>query len=337
MDIKQFDYQLPPEYIAQKPVYPRDKARLMVLNRREGHIRHDFFYNLGLYLRVGDCLVINESRVLRCRLMGKKTGTGANIECFVLEKIKGNTYLVLLKPSKRLKPGSRVEVGEYMFEVKSKKNYGKAEVEFDREPKDIFEKYGMVPLPPYIKSRGIEEEDYQTVYAARDGSAAAPTAGLHFTDRLIGDLESMGIIFARVTLNIGMDTFRPIKEDEIEKHKMHSEYYQLQEEEAEKIREAKSRGGRIVAVGTTSTRVLETVAEKYGDIKADKGKTSLYIYPGYTFKATGAMITNFHLPRSTLLVMVSAFAGRENLLSAYNLAREKNYRFYSFGDCMLII
>ncbi len=337
MDINKFDYHLPSGYIAQKPAQPRDHARLMVLDRDQGNIKHDFFYNLYSYLREGDCLVINESKVLRCRLKGKKADTGAGIECFVLEKLGNRSYLVLVKPSKKLKPGSKVGIGDHSFKVEQKKEYGKAVVRFDRDPKQLFEHYGMVPLPPYIKSTNIREEQYQTVYASKDGSVAAPTAGLHFTETQIGDLKKRGIIFARVILNIGMDTFRPITEEKVETHRMHSEYYQVEDREAEKIVKARSSGGRVIAVGTTSTRVLETVIKKFGSIGADKGYTSLYIYPGHDFKAIDAMITNFHLPRSTLLVMASAFAGTENLLSAYREAIEKKYRFYSFGDCMLII
>lgn len=336
MDIKQFDYELPSEYIAQKPIYPRDRAKLMVLDRGTKNIVHDSFFNLYKYITEGDCLIINDSKVLRCRLMGKKEDTEANIECFVLEKVEGFNYLVLLKPSKRLKQGSRVNIGKSYFRVIDKKEHGRAVVEFNRSPEDLFQKYGMVPLPPYIKSKHINEKDYQTVYASRDGSVAAPTAGLHFTKRQINDLKEKGIIIAKVTLNIGMDTFRPIKEKEIEHHKIHSEYYQLDQKEANRIKKAKKEGGRIIAVGTTSVRVLETVALKLGDIQEDKGMTSLYILPGFKFRAVDAMITNFHLPCSTLLVMVSAFAGRETVLNAYEEAKSKKYRFFSFGDCMFI-
>ncbi len=337
MDIQQFDYQLPSKYIAQKPIHPRNCARMMVLDRASGQIRHDRFYNLGSYLRPGDCLVVNQSKVLRCRLKGKKADTQAKIECFVLKKVQNNCYLALLKPFKRLKEGSRVRIGDQMMCVEQKKDRGKALVTFSGNPQALFRQYGLIPLPPYIQSKHIEETDYQTVYADREGSVAAPTAGLHFTDDQIQSLKQEGIVFAKITLNIGMDTFMPIREKEIEKHNMHSEYYQIEQGEAHTIRQARKAGARIIAVGTTSVRVLETVMEKHGAICADQGETSLYIYPGYTFRAVEAIITNFHLPRSTLLVMISAFTGRKKLLSAYKEAKHKNYRFYSFGDCMLIM
>jgi len=336
MNIDLFDYELPKEFIAQKPLVRREESRLLVLDRKNGTMQHDRFYNLSSYLSEGDVLVVNESRVRRCRLKGKKEKTGASIECFVLNKIKDKSYMVLLKPSKRLKPGDKVLIGEYSFVVRSKYDYGKALVEFDMDAEEIFDRYGEVPLPPYIKNNGIKEDRYQTVFADKKGSTAAPTAGLHFSKELINKLEGDGIIFARLNLFIGIDTFRPISEENIEEHKMHSESYSIDESEAEKIRAAISRGSRIVAVGTTVVRVLETLMIKHNKIMRDSGITDIYIYPGFKFRAVEWVITNFHLPRSTLLVMISAFAGREMVLKAYEEAKEKSYRFFSFGDCMLI-
>jgi len=276
----------------------------LVLDKKSGNIKHDIFYNLSSYLKKGDVLVVNESKVTRCRLKGIKEKTGAHIECFVLNKLGDNQYIALIKPSKRIKPSDRVTIGEYYFIVKSKLDYGKAVVKFNVPAEIIFKKYGQVPL--------------------------------HFSKRLINKLKREGIVFARLTLDIGLDTFRPISVDEIEKHKIHSEYYCIEEGEAEKIRFAKNNENKIIAVGTTVVRVLETLMTRYGKITRDSGMTDIYIYPGYKFKAVDCMITNFHLPRSTLLVMVSAFTGRQNILNAYEEAKRKGYRFYSFGDCMLI-
>lgn len=336
MKIELFDYELPQKFIAQKPLPDRDKSKLMVLNKKTGSIRHDFFYNITVYLNSGDVLVVNESKVSKCRLMGKKDKTGAGIECFVLKKLDDSKCLVLLKPSKRLKPSDKVITGRHYFTVKKKLDYGKAVVEFSQPAEVIFNKYGRVPLPPYIKNKDIDEERYQTVYADKEGSTAAPTAGLHFSRELIGKLEDKGIIFAKLNLDIGLDTFRPIKEDEIEKHKMHSESYYIRDSEADKIMNAKSSRNSVVAVGTTVARALETLMLKYGKVKGDRGTTDIYIYPGFRFRVIDRLVTNFHLPRSTLIVMVSAFAGRENIMNAYEEAKKRKYRFYSFGDCMFI-
>jgi S-adenosylmethionine:tRNA ribosyltransferase-isomerase len=308
----------------------------MVLDRQTGNIKHDIFYNISGYFDEGDVLVLNESKVVRCRLKGKKEKTEANIECFVLSRLSDNKYLALLKPSKRVKPLDRVNIGKYYFTVKSKLDYGKAVVEFNLPVDTIFNEYGKVPLPPYIKYSDIDESRYQTIYASREGSSAAPTAGFHFSKKLIKKLKTKGIILAKLSLDIGLDTFRPISTSEIEEHKMHSENYYIEEHEAKKIRRAKKMGRKIIAVGTTAVRVLETLISKHGKIIGDSGATDIYIYPGYKFRAVDCMITNFHLPRSTLLVMVSAFAGRENILNAYEKAKQNGYRFYSFGDCMLI-
>ena len=336
MKIELFDYVLPQSFIAQKPLKNRENSKLLILDRCRNTISHDIFFNLGDYLREGDVLVINESRVRKCRLFGIKENTGASIECFVLEKIIANDYQVLLRPSKRLKLGDRVTIGRYYFKVISKQDHGNAVVRFSAPAARIFEEFGEIPLPPYIKGRDFKDSRYQTVYAADEGSAAAPTAGLHFTKELMNRLKDRGIIFARLQLNIGLDTFRPISVDNIENHQMHKEYYYIDDTQAEIINRAKQSGGRVIAVGTTVVRVLETLMQKYGKIKQCSGYTGIYIYPTFKFRIVDSIITNFHLPRSTLLVMVSAFAGRKKILRAYEEAKENNYRFYSFGDCMLI-
>ena len=336
MKTELFDYKLPASFIAQKPLPLRDHSKMMVLDRKSGKISHDLFYNLGNYVNQGDVLVVNESRVRKCRLFGIKENTGAQVECFVLEKITPNDYEVLLRPSKRLRRGDRVAIGKYCFEVILKLNYGNAVVRFSAPAVEIFEEYGEIPLPPYIKGRDFEGSRYQTIYAADEGSAAAPTAGLHFTRELMDSLKSKGIIFARVLLNIGLDTFRPISVPDIKDHRMHSEFYHIEKPQASLIDEARKSGNKIIAVGTTTVRVLETLMQKYGKINEDSGSTDIYIYPPFEFKIVDSMITNFHLPRSTLLVMVSAFAGRDKVLRSYEEAKKKNYRFYSFGDCMLI-
>ncbi len=341
MKIKLFDYELPGNFIAQKPLPLRDHSKMMVLDRKSDTIIHDNFFNIGKYLLPGDVLVINESRVNRCRIFGKKEGTGARIECFVLKKAdvysKDNRYEVLLKPSKRLKTGDKVILGDHFLEILSKGEYGKATVAFSSSVSEIFDCIGQLPLPPYIKGRNFDENRYQTVYASKGGSAAAPTAGLHFTKELILTLKEKGIKFAKIILDIGLDTFRPISAQDIREHRMHEEYYHIDSREASIIEEGRQRpGSRIIAVGTTAARVLETLMQKFDKIMEGSGYTGIYIYPPYKFKAVDCMITNFHLPRSSLLVMVSAFTGREKILGSYEKAKRNNYRFYSFGDCMLI-
>mgnify|MGYP005845242841 CR=1 FL=1 len=346
MNLDLFYYDLPEKFIAQQPLKKRDHSKLLILDRKTGKIKHDIFYNIKNYLNIGDILVLNESKVTKCRLIGFKENTGAKIECFALKRINSkllssssnnSKYLVLIKPSKKVKKNDIVKVGEYYFEIEEKLGYGKAVVRFNTSLDEIILKYGRIPLPPYIKNETIKEDRYQTVYAKKNGSAAAPTAGFHFTSSLIGKLRNKGIKFAKLSLDIGLDTFRPVVEKEIEKHIIHSEHYYLPDLQARKIIAAKENGGRVISVGTTTTRVLETVMTEKGILKGSKGDTNLYIYPGYKFKIVDALITNFHLPYSTLLIMVSAFAGRENILKAYKEAKEKNYRFYSFGDCMFII
>jgi S-adenosylmethionine:tRNA ribosyltransferase-isomerase len=336
MKIELFDYELPQKFIAQKPLPHRDESKLLVLDRQTGNIKHDIFYNISSYFNKGDVLVVNESKVTRCRLKGKKEMTGANIECFVLNRLEDNRYMVLLKPSKRIKPLDRVVIGKYYFTVKTKLDYGKAIVEFSTPAGVVFDEHGRIPLPPYIKCNDIDEARYQTIYASRGGSSAAPTAGLHFSSELIRRLKDKGVILAKLGLDIGLDTFRPISTSEIEEHKMHSEHYYIREYEARKIRKAKELGKRIIAVGTTTVRVLEALMSKHERIRGDSGMTDIYIYPGYNFRVVDWMITNFHMPKSTLLVMVCAFAGRNNILNAYENAKQNSYRFYSFGDCMLI-
>ena len=337
MKIELFDYELPQEFIAQKPLPRRDRSKLLVLDKISGIIKYDIFYNIPDYFDRGDVLVVNESKVIRCRVMGKKERTGAGIECFVMSRVKDNQYLVLVKPSKRVQPSDKIIISsKYFFTIKTKLDYGRAIVEFNHPVGPIFKQYGRVPLPPYIKSNDIDESRYQTIYAGREGSSAAPTAGLHFSDELIKRLRNKGVIIAKLGLDIGLDTFRPITASEIEEHKIHSEHYYIRKSEAWKISHAKEKGKKIIAVGTTAVRVLETLMTRHGKITGDSGMTDIFIYSGYKFKAVDWMITNFHLPRSTLLVMVSAFAGRESILNAYERAKQNSYRFYSFGDCMLI-
>ena len=339
MKLDLFDYELPQNLIAQEPLIERDKAKLMVLDRRSGEIKHDIFYNIVNYVNKNDVIVINESKVINARIFGQKEKTGAKIECFILEKKDEFTYLALLKPSKRLKVNDKVFIDiekDIFFIVLEKYEEGKALVNFNQAGEKIIKEFGHVPLPPYIKKNNIDNSFYQTVYAKKEGSVAAPTAGLHFTKELIKKLKDKGIFFAKINLEIGLDTFKPITEEDITKHKIHTERFSISKSSVNKIIEAKNLGGKVISVGTTTTRVLETVMSKYGYLKSCKGKTDLYIYPGYKFKIIDMLITNFHLPKSTLIVLVSAFAGRENILNAYNIAIKNNYRFFSFGDCMLI-
>lgn len=342
MKSKLFYYDLPQKFIAQEPLEHRDKSKLLILDKVTGNIKHDIFSNLIKYINKGDILVLNESKVTKCRLLGSKEGTGAKIECFVLSKVtekevKEDLYLVLIKPSRKISSATRVDIGDrYFLTVVEKLGYGKAIVKFNDKLERISEEAGLVPLPPYIKNEKIDQARYQTIYARVKGSAAAPTAGFHFTKHLMDILKKGGLNFAKLSLDIGLDTFRPIVEDNVEDHIIHSEHYFLSESEAKKINDVKIAGGKVIAVGTTTTRVLETIANVDGVLKDSSGSTRLYIYPGYKFKIVDCLITNFHLPYSTLLVMVSAFAGRENVLKAYEKAKLNNYRFYSFGDCMLI-
>ncbi|MCL5770685.1 MAG: tRNA preQ1(34) S-adenosylmethionine ribosyltransferase-isomerase QueA [Actinobacteria bacterium] len=339
MKLDLFDYKLPENLIAQTPLIERDKAKLLVLDKKSGEIKHDIFYNIINYINCNDVIVINESKVINARIFGKKEKTGAKIECFILEKKKNNNFIVLLRPSKRLKENDKVFIDEnenIFFEVLEKLEEGRALINFNISAKKILEKYGRVPLPPYIKNRNFDSSFYQTVYAKKEGSVAAPTAGLHFTKELIRKLQDKGVYIAKVDLEIGLDTFKPIIEEDIKKHKIHTEKFSISESAVKSIINSKTNGGKVISVGTTTTRVLETIMTEHGVLKNCKGKTDLYIYPGYKFKIIDMLITNFHLPKSTLIVLVSAFAGRENILNAYKIAIENQYRFFSFGDCMLI-
>ncbi len=337
MRLDLFYYDLPKRFIAQRPLEERDHSKLLILERKTGEITHDIFSGITKYLRSGDVLVLNETRVARCRLIGEKLKTGAKIECFILEKINGSRCLCLIKPYKRIKEGEIVLIGNDSLKVMEKSGFGKAIVEFSDKTDSVISRYGKIPLPPYINNKDIDENQYQTIYAKKGFSAAGPTAGFHFTGVLMNGLIKRGIVVSKVRLDIGLDTFRPIVEENIEEHVIHSEKYHIDDNEAKIITRCRKSGGRIVAVGTTTTRVLETVYKKYGYLKGSSGSTSLYIYPGYRFEIVDALITNFHLPYSSLLVMVCAFAGRDNILNAYENAKINNYRFYSFGDCMLII
>lgn len=339
MDISDFDYHLPKELIAQEPMDKRDESRLLVLNRKKNSITHDKFKNLSLYLEPGDLLVINNTKVMRARLIGHKD-TGAKVEVVLLRKISEDIWEALVKPGSKIRPGAKlIFEGNLMTgEVIDFSGQGGRVIKFSYEGSfdEILQQVGTVPLPPYIEGELSDENRYQTTYAKSEGSAAAPTAGLHFTPQLIEELRSKGIDFAEILLHIGLDTFRPVKVQNAKEHEMHSEYFEITEETAKKINFTKSKGNRVICVGTTSVRVLETKTEYNGLVNPGSGWSDLYICPGYNFKTVDALITNFHLPRSTLLILVSAFAGREKILRAYEEAKNLNYRFFSFGDAMLI-
>lgn len=337
-----FYYNLPESYIAQTPVEPRDHSRLMQIDRADGNITHRHFYNLCDILKKGDLLVVNDSRVLPARLYGEKEGTGSFIEFLLLEQKGDKLWEIICRPGKKAKPGARFSFGSGRLtaEVVEVKDDGNRIVQFECEGNfyTALEDVGQMPLPPYITEKLEDKERYQTVYSREIGSAAAPTAGLHFTKEMMQKLEDMGVDIAYVTLHVGLGTFRPVKEDDVLNHKMHSEHYSLPEETAEKIRQTKANGGRVIAVGTTSCRTLESVATfNNGEIKADEGYTDIFIYPGYEFKVLDGLVTNFHLPESTLIMLVSAFLGYKETMHAYEVAVEEKYRFFSFGDAMCII
>ncbi len=335
-----FYYDLPKELIAQHPLKERDSSRLMVLDKNTGEIRHRVFADIKDMLREGDCLVINETRVLPARLIGERKDTGTRVEILLLSRKDANTWESIVYPGKKARPGHRIVFGGGRLEavIKDIVNEGNRIVEFiyDGIFEEILDELGQMPLPPYITEKLEDKNRYQTVYAKNDGSAAAPTAGLHFTDGLLAEIESKGVNIARLTLHVGLGTFRPVKEENILEHKMHSEYYIIDEENAELINRTRQNGGRITAVGTTSTRTLESVADENGFIRPGSGYTDIFIYPGYKFRAIDSLITNFHLPESTLIMLVSALAGRDNVLAAYRAAVENRYRFFSFGDAMFI-
>jgi S-adenosylmethionine:tRNA ribosyltransferase-isomerase len=342
VDIQLFDFDLPEELIAQTPLKDRTASRLLVLNKETGEVAHKQFRNLVDYLNPGDTLVLNDSRVIPARLFGVKKDTQAKVELLLLKQMEDDRWEVLVKPGKKVKPGTVLEFGEGMLEAVCEETteVGGRIVRFKYEGifNEILDQLGQMPLPPYIKERLEDAERYQTVFAKHPGSAAAPTAGLHFTDEYINCLREKGIIIAYVTLHVGLGTFRPVQVENIFEHHMHAEYYSITEENAQIINNAKRLGHRVLAVGTTATRTLETVGGKNnGEIKAGSGWTDIYIYPGYSFRIIDALLTNFHLPKSTLVMLVSALAGREHVLHAYQEAIENRYRFFSFGDAMLII
>ncbi len=337
-----FWFDLPQEQIAQTPIEPRDHSRMLVMDRSSGQCSHRHFYDILDYLREGDLLVVNDSRVIPARLYGKKEDTGANIEVLLLEQKEQDVWETLVKPGKKAKPGVRLSFGDGLLqgEVLETVEGGNRLIRFSYEGESIFpilEQIGNMPLPPYITEKLQDNERYQTVYSHELGSAAAPTAGLHFTKELMDKLRAKGVKIANVTLHVGLGTFRPVKEDEITDHKMHSEHYELPQETADLINQTKAQGGRVIAVGTTSCRTLETVGTCQGlPLHREEGYTDIFIYPGYQFKVLDGLITNFHLPESTLIMLVSAFAGYENTMKAYELAVKEKYRFFSFGDAMMI-
>lgn len=339
MKLEDFDYELPEELIAQVPIEKRDESRLMILNRKNRKIENKTFKNIIDYLEPGDCLVRNNTKVIPARLYGKKD-TGANVEFVLLKQLDGDIWESIVRPGNKLKIGAKVIFGDGILEAEILDilEGGTRKVKFTYEGifNEILDKIGLMPLPPYIHETLKKKDRYQTVYAKYDGSAAAPTAGLHFTPELLKQIEEKGIKIANVTLHVGIGTFRPVKEENIEEHVMHTEHYYIKKEDVEKINETKKQGKRVIAVGTTSCRVLETVADENGYVHETEGDTSIYIYPGYKFKCIDGLITNFHLPKSTLLMLVSALADREFVLEAYNKAVKEKYRFFSFGDAMFI-
>ena len=341
MKTHDFYYDLPKERIAQTPVEPRDHSRLLVMDRFTGEMEHRHFYDITDYLRPGDLLVVNDSRVLPARLYGYKQDTGAHMELLLLEQKENLLWECLAKPGKKAKPGTKLIFGDGLLtgEVVEVKEDGNRMVRFtcDENFYSVLDQIGQMPLPPYITEKLQDKERYQTVYSKELGSAAAPTAGLHFTPELMDKIRAMGVDFASVTLHVGLGTFRPVKAEEVTQHKMHSEHCLLPKETAEKILQTKAKGGRVIAVGTTSCRTLESVATFTGKIQPWEGYTDIFIYPGYEFKVLDGLITNFHLPESTLIMLVSAFAGREHILHAYEEAVQLEYRFFSFGDACLFL
>jgi S-adenosylmethionine:tRNA ribosyltransferase-isomerase len=347
MKTSDFDYYLPPELIAQTPIEPRDASRLLIVHRATGQIEHRLFHDVGDYLRPGDLLVLNETRVIPARLRGRKAGGGGKVEVLLLARRDEQTWEALVG-GKGLRPGLRIELtgGQIAAEIVAETESGGRLIRFDRPVEPLLDTLGEVPLPPYIHQPLADRDRYQTVYARIEGSSAAPTAGLHFTPDLLVELRRMGVEMAFLTLHIGLDTFRPVKEEEVEAHQIHMEWFELGAQAAEQINRARLEGRRVIAVGTTAVRALESAARGcspdgesccWQTVSAHAGRTELFIYPGYRFRVVEAMITNFHLPRSTLLMLVSALAGREVILRAYEEAIRKGYRFYSFGDAMLLV
>lgn len=342
MNVNDFDFELPERLIAQVPLKERTKSRLMVLDPAVQKLEHREFSNLEDYIKPGDCLVLNDTRVMPARLYGTKEETGAKIEVLLLKQIENDSWETLVKPAKRVKPGTEISFGDGRLTAvctESLEHGGRVlEFKYDGVFYEVLDQLGEMPLPPYITETLDDQERYQTVFAKNRGSAAAPTAGLHFTEEMLERLENKGVHVAFITLHVGLGTFRPVSVDNILEHEMHGEFYQLTKGTAELLNRVKEEGGRIISVGTTSTRTLETVASSYnGRFEEASGWTDIFIYPGYTFKAIDGLITNFHLPQSTLIMLVSALAGREFIISAYRTAVEEEYRFFSFGDAMLIL
>ena len=341
MKRQDFYYDLPEELIAQDPLEDRSSSRLLVLDKKTGETQHHTFREIVNYLNPGDCLVINDTKVIPARLIGAKEETGAKIEVLLLKRKQNDVWETLVKPGRKAKTGTRISFGDGLLkgEVIDVVDEGNRLIRFEYDGifEEILDQLGQMPLPPYITHQLKDKDRYNTVYAAHEGSAAAPTAGLHFTPELLEEIDRKGVDIARVTLHVGLGTFRPVKVEDVENHHMHSEFYMIDEKAAEKINGAKARGGRIICVGTTSCRTIESAADENGHLKACSGWTEIFIYPGYTFKILDGLITNFHLPESTLIMLVSALAGREHVLAAYEEAVRERYRFFSFGDAMLII
>lgn len=340
MKTSDFYYELPPELIAQDPLEDRSASRLLVLDKELGKIEHHGFKEIVDYLGAGDCLVINDTKVIPARLLGEKVDTKAKVEVLLLKRRENDIWETLVKPGRKMRPGTRVSFGNGLLtaDVLDVVEEGNRLIQFHYEGifEEILDQLGQMPLPPYITHQLKERERYNTVYAKHEGSAAAPTAGLHFTSEILAELEKKGVEIAKVTLHVGLGTFRPVKVEEVTEHHMHSEFYQISEEAAEKINRAKSGKGRVICVGTTSCRTIESAADEQGRLRACSGWTEIFIYPGYRFKVLDGLITNFHLPESTLIMLVSALAGREQVLAAYEEAVREKYRFFSFGDAMYI-
>jgi len=341
VNLNDFDYYLPEELIAQTPLKERSSSRLLVLNKNNGEVQHHHFTDIVSFLESGDTLVLNDTKVIPARLIGVKEETGAVIEVLLLKNLEDDKWEALTKPAKRVKVGSIISFGDGLLKCKCIEERDEGirlfELVYDGILYEILDELGTMPLPPYIHEKLEEQDRYQTVYAKNIGSAAAPTAGLHFTKKLMSELKNKGVNICYVTLHVGLGTFRPVNVENILEHHMHSEYYEINEETCNIINDTKKRGNRVVAVGTTTVRTLETVMNKHGELKPCMGNTDIFIYPGYEFKIVDNLITNFHLPKSTLIMLISALAGRENVLSAYRVAVENKYRFFSFGDSMFII
>ncbi len=340
MNVSDFNFNLPEELIAQDPLEDRASSRLLVLDKETGDVTHKHFRDVLKYLKKGDCLVLNDTKVIPARLFGTKVGTDAKIEVLLLKRKSDNVWETLVKPGKKMREGAEVSFGNGLLKGKvvGVVDEGNRLIQFEYDGifEEILDELGQMPLPPYITHQLQDKNRYQTVYAKHDGSAAAPTAGLHFTKELLEEIEAMGVKIAHVTLHVGLGTFRPVKVETIEEHHMHSEFYIVEEEEAKKINDTKKEGGRVICVGTTSCRTLESATGEDGVLKAGSGWTQIFIYPGYKFKILDCLITNFHLPESTLVMLVSALAGKDHVMAAYEEAIKERYRFFSFGDAMMI-